>query len=145
MKRSITIISSAAIALAIFASCANQGANMLSGGPKDETPPEVVKSVPENYTTNFVATEVEITFDEYLKQTSGLNKKVVISPVMEELPDIQIRGKKLLIKFNGALLPDRTYALNFGESVADLNENNHPHFTNLNNDKSITGPKNRAP
>ena len=40
------------VALCIYA-CANRG--YPEGGPKDETPPQVVEEVPLSYTTNFKA------------------------------------------------------------------------------------------
>ena len=123
-RKTMNYFAAASISLLFLFSCANPGAKSLTGGPKDETPPVVVKSVPENYSTNFIATEVEITFDEYLKSLQGLNQKLIISPVMDEIPEIKIRGKSIVIKFKTELLPDRTYALNFGDAVADLNEGN---------------------
>ena len=35
----------------IFINCANRGTPQ--GGPKDETPPKIVKSEPENFSTHF--------------------------------------------------------------------------------------------
>ena len=51
--------------IALFTSCANIG--MPKGGPKDVTPPKVLKSIPKNYSTLFKGKEIEITFDEYIK------------------------------------------------------------------------------
>ena len=115
-------ISCFAFVLSLFA-CAQQGNKSLTGGLKDETPPVVEKSNPENYSTNFTASEVEIKFDEYV-QLKNLKEKLVISPVMEEKPEIEVKGKNLLIKFKSDLLPDRTYTLNFGDALVDLNESN---------------------
>ena len=44
--------------------CAQQGAPI--GGPKDEDPPEVIKAVPDNYSTNFGEEKIMITFNEFL-------------------------------------------------------------------------------
>ena len=49
----------------ILTHCANRGTT--SGGDKDVTPPVVIKSVPENFSVNFDATEIKIYFDEYIK------------------------------------------------------------------------------
>jgi len=102
--------------------CANPGTS-LSGGEKDETPPQLLLSTPENFTTNFTAEEVIIEFDEFLKLGNAA-AKLIISPVMDKKPEVKIRGKELHIKFLSELLPDRTYTLNFGDGIADLNENN---------------------
>jgi len=83
----------------------------------------VVESSPENYSTNFTAEKVEVKFDEYIK-LDKLKDKLVISPVMEEKPDIVAKGKMLEIEFNSELLPDRTYTINFGDALVDLNESN---------------------
>ena len=52
--------------LAIITSCANIG--MPTGGPKDVSPPRILKSTPKNYSTLFKAKEIEITFDEFIKE-----------------------------------------------------------------------------
>ena len=49
----------------LFINCANRGTP--GGGPKDETPPVIIKSVPENYSTNFSGNEIKVYFDEYVK------------------------------------------------------------------------------
>ena len=93
-----TVLLGLTTSLILLISCAQQG-NTLTGGEKDETPPELVESIPANFSTNFTATEVVITFNEYLKSLSGLNQKLVISPVMDEMPEIKLKGKKIIIKF----------------------------------------------
>ncbi len=102
-------------------SCAQQGS--LTGGPKDEKPPEILASDPPNYSIHFAAPVVKILFNEYfvLKE---IQKQLVISPPMAKKPEFKIRGKELEILFKDSLLPDRTYAINFGEAIADLNEGN---------------------
>lgn len=102
--------------------CANPGKS-LSGGAKDENPPVMLSSKPENFTTNFAVKEVIIEFDEFLKPGNPA-AKLIISPVMDKKPEVKIKGKSLLITFTSELLPNRTYTLNFGDGIADLNENN---------------------
>ena len=108
----------------IIASCANRGTP--SGGDKDILPPVIVKSEPENYTTNFNAKEIRIYFDEYIK-TKNLTKQLVISPPMKTQPDITPLGtasKYITIKIFDTLQPNTTYAFNFGNSIVDNNEEN---------------------
>lgn len=108
----------------IIASCANRGTP--SGGEIDVAPPVIVKSVPENYTTNFNAKEIRIYFDEYIK-TKNLSKQLVISPPMKTQPDITPLGsasKYITIKIFDTLQPNTTYAFNFGNSIVDNNEEN---------------------
>ncbi|WP_290700528.1 Ig-like domain-containing protein [Lacinutrix sp.] len=108
----------------IIASCANRGTP--SGGEKDILPPEIVKSEPENYTTNFNSKEIRIYFNEYIK-TKDLSKQLVISPPMKTQPDITPLGsasKYITIKIFDTLQPNTTYAFNFGNSIVDNNEEN---------------------
>jgi len=108
----------------IIASCANRGTP--TGGEKDILPPVIVKSEPENFTTNFKSKEIRIYFDEYIK-TKNLNKQLVISPPMKTQPDITPLGsasKYITIKIFDTLQPNTTYAFNFGNSVVDNNEEN---------------------
>ncbi|NNF81628.1 MAG: Ig-like domain-containing protein, partial [Flavobacteriaceae bacterium] len=110
--------------LLISVSCANRG--NPSGGERDTTPPEIVKSDPENLGTNFTADEIEIQFDEYVK-IKELSKNLIISPPMDPEPQITPLGsasKKITIKIYDTLRPNTTYALNFGESIVDNNEEN---------------------
>ncbi len=94
-----------------------------SGGPKDETPPKIVNSLPENFTTNFDEQIIEITFDEYF-QLKNAEKQLIISPPLDEKPEIKIKGKTLHINLNNELNDSTTYTLNFGNSIVDNNEGN---------------------
>lgn len=94
-----------------------------TGGPKDETPPVIVKSVPVSGITNFKGTEIEITFNEYV-QLDKLNEKFMMSPPVKEKPDIYLRGKSLFIKFMEELKDSTTYTLYFADAIKDLNEGN---------------------
>ena len=103
--------------------CAQQGGGMLVGGEKDTDPPVILSSTPENYSTNFTGDEFEFEFNEYFT-LKNINQKLIISPPMDEKPEIKVRGKKLQIKFLTELLPDVTYTLNFADALVDLNESN---------------------
>ncbi len=104
----------------LLQSCANISAP--TGGPKDETPPVMLRSEPENFATNFNGDQLEFKFDEYL-QLKDINKQFVMSPPMR-MPNITINGRELDVKFRDTLKPNTTYTLNFGNAVADLNEGN---------------------
>ena len=73
----------------IFSHCANKGT--ASGGPKDELPPVIIKSSPENFSLNFDSNEIVIYFDEYIKM-KDLQKQLIISPFMDPEPDISPVG-----------------------------------------------------
>ncbi|HAI20223.1 MAG TPA: hypothetical protein DCM10_20780, partial [Xanthomarina gelatinilytica] len=73
----------------LLANCANKG--RPGGGDKDVTPPVIVKSEPENFSTNFNDTEIKITFNEYIK-INNLQKQLIISPPMDPAPEISPQG-----------------------------------------------------
>lgn len=95
----------------------------LTGGKKDTIPPKVLKSVPENASVNFTAKEIEIQFDEYIT-LKDLANQLVVTPQLQETPEIEASGKKLKIKFTTPLKPNTTYRLFFGNAVTDIRENN---------------------
>ncbi|MEP3838182.1 MAG: Ig-like domain-containing protein [Algibacter sp.] len=113
----------------IIISCANRGTPQ--GGPKDETPPRIVKSEPENYSTNFKGNEIKVYFDEYIK-IKDISKQLIISPPMNTAPDVSpLSGgsKSITIKIYDTLQPNTTYAFNFGNSITDNNEGNpYPYY-----------------
>lgn len=113
------------VVITLFAvNCANRG--MPQGGEKDTEPPKVIKSEPENYSTNFSGKEIKIYFDEYIK-LKNLQKQLIISPPMKTQPEILPLGgasKRITIKIFDTLQPNMTYAFNFGQSVVDNNEEN---------------------
>jgi Big-like domain-containing protein len=111
------------VALLLFSNCAKKGAP--SGGPKDSIPPMIVRSNPENYTTNFSGDEIRIYFDEFIK-LKDLQKNLIISPPLEFQPIITpLNSSKVLkIKILDTLKPNTTYSFNFGKSIVDNNEEN---------------------
>tara|TARA_B100000497_G_C7691489_1_gene420614 strand:- start:1731 stop:3371 length:1641 start_codon:yes stop_codon:yes gene_type:complete len=119
-KYSLLLVS----ALLIGNSCANKIS--LSGGPKDEVPPQLdtLKSTP-NYQLQFTPQEIILTFDEFINFKDP-SKNVVISPPLQYGMEIDQRGKVIKISFDEkeVLKPDVTYIINFGESIADYTENN---------------------
>ncbi len=112
-----------------FINCANRGTP--GGGPKDETPPVIIRSDPENYSTNFTGNEIRVYFDEYVK-IKDLQKQLIISPPMTTQPEVTPLGgasKYITIKIHDTLQPNTTYAFNFGNSIADNNEGNpYPYY-----------------
>ena len=112
----------ALLLMALFSQrCANAVAP--TGGPKDNTPPVVVGTIPENRSTNFVGKKIEITFDEYVTLDNA-KQNVMISPPMKEKPDIKLKNKTVVVKFKEPLADNTTYTINFGASIKDLHEGN---------------------
>ncbi len=112
----------------LVSSCAKKGS--ITGGPKDEDPPQFIKAFPPNYSTNFAKNEIRIYFDEYIKLKDA-QKQIMISPPMDPMPEISPlggAGKYVKIKFIDTLLANTTYSINFGESIEDNNEGNANSF-----------------
>ena len=101
--------------------CAQLGSP--TGGPRDEDPPVVVESTPPNYSTRFEARKILITFDEYVV-LDNVNQELVVSPPMEEKPEIKLRKKTIIIQFEETLKENTTYTFNFGSAIKDLHEGN---------------------
>lgn len=104
-------------------SCAKRGT--ITGGLKDTIAPVLSVSFPKNFSTNFKAKEIKLTFDEYIK-LKNLNKQLIISPPMKNEPLILpvTASKFLTIKIKDTLQPNTTYSFNFGQSIEDNNEGN---------------------
>ena len=93
------------------------------GGPKDTKPPKVLNMTPKDLTRNFNAKKIVIEFDEFIKLNNEF-KEFSISPDQERPPILKARKKILEIQLQDSLEKNTTYTLNFGKSVADINENN---------------------
>lgn len=106
-------------------SCASVGTPV--GGVTDYDPPVPLVYAPENYSTDFKAEKITVTFDERIKY-KNLNKEIVVSPPIKNIvqrikPTAALPSKKMEIDLSGIeLLPNTTYTLNFGSSVGDNHE-----------------------
>lgn len=105
----------------LIAACAKRATP--SGGPKDEKPPEIVESEPENGSTNFKGDNFVVTFNEYVA-FNQLNEKFMVSPPMGNKPNIYLRGKSLHVDFLEELRDSTTYTFYFQDAIRDLNEGN---------------------
>ncbi|MDR7372598.1 Ig-like domain-containing protein [Flavobacterium aquidurense] len=107
----------------LMMSCAKRGS--ITGGLKDTLAPVLKYSSPKNYSTDFKANEIILTFDEYVK-LKNTNKQLIISPPMKHEPVIlpTTASKEITIKIIDTLQPNTTYSMNFGQSIADNNEGN---------------------
>ncbi len=94
-----------------------------SGGPKDTEPPVIIKSVPPSGAVLFKGNTITITFNEYIV-LDKLNEKFMISPPMEQKPNITVKGKTIKIEFRENFKDNTTYTLYFQDAIKDLNEGN---------------------
>ena len=106
---------------ALLVACASIGSP--EGGPRDYTPPQVVKSSPAPGTLNFKGNKVEIVFDEIVN-LKDQQKKVIISPAPRTQPLIRTVGKKVTVEFRDTLQDNTTYVIDFSNAIEDNNESN---------------------
>ena len=62
-----------------------------SGGPKDLTPPVLLRTEPENFTTEFKAEKIRLYFDELIK-LSDVQNQLIVSPPLKYPPQITPQG-----------------------------------------------------
>ena len=108
--------------------CARRGSP--TGGPKDTTPPVLIKADPENLTTEFKAKKIKLYFDEYIK-LEDVQNQLIVSPPLKYNPEVIPQGgasKYVEITLKDTLLENTTYTLNFGQSIVDNNEGNPNSF-----------------
>lgn len=110
-----------AVAILTIYGCASM--QRPQGGPRDRTPPKLLKATPPNMTRNFNAKNIELQFDEYFKLTNQY-QEITMSPAMNRAPEYKIKQKSLVINFKDSLQKNTTYVINFGKAIADVNESN---------------------
>ncbi|MDR1406352.1 MAG: Ig-like domain-containing protein [Prevotellaceae bacterium] len=121
-EKIVYCLTGAALLLCFCIRCASTQAGP-SGGPKDTIPPVLLRTMPKENTTHFAGKKVELTFNEYIA-LKEVSKNVVMSPPSLRRPLVQRRGKDIQVVFQDTLLPDRTYSIDFGNSLTDNNEGN---------------------
>lgn len=100
--------------------CAN--VTSPTGGPKDETPPKLLSTIPKQGQTNYQGRGITLEFDEYLKLKNP-KEEIIITP---DIKDAKYSVKKnlVIIEFPQKLLDSTTYSIAFREAIQDLNEGN---------------------
>ncbi len=111
--------------LLTLGSCARVGTPL--GGDKDSLAPVFLGSNIDTTRINIPTSlkSLRLDFDEYIT-LKDVQRNLTISPplkVKKILPSM-LGNKYVLIEWDEALLENTTYNLNFGNAIADLNENN---------------------
>ncbi len=101
--------------------CANIGSP--EGGPRDYTPPMMLRSNPLAGSVNFKGKKVELVFDEIVN-LKDQTTRVVVSPAPKEQPIIRAQGKKITVEFQDELEENTTYVIDFTDAIEDNNEGN---------------------
>ena len=102
-------------------SCAQQA--RPQGGPRDEEPPEVIRTNPEIGSLNFAGDEVTVYFTEPIRKPV-YDKEIFISPFITP-PQIKLADsyRKFSINFKEPLRPETTYIITLSE-IKDNSEGN---------------------
>lgn len=93
------------------------------GGPKDTTPPKVVKESPANHSTLFNSKSIKISFNEFVVLNNP-SKTVIVSPPLNKNPELEIVGKSVVIKLPDSLRSNTTYSIVLSETIKDYTEGN---------------------
>lgn len=123
MQRFLSSIFILLIALSTV-QCARRG--RPSGGPRDETPPVLIKADPVNESVEFKGQSFKLYFDEYV-QLKNIDQQLIVSPPLKYPVEFSpsLRASKVIeVIIADTLQENTTYAFNFGQSIEDYNEGN---------------------
>ena len=107
--------------LLLVVGCARMGSP--DGGWYDDDPPRVVSATPADQSTNVTTQKITILFDEFIKLEDP-TQNVIVSPPQLEMPEIQAKGKKIVVELKDSLKPNTTYTIDFSDAISDNNEGN---------------------
>jgi len=112
----------------IISSCAK--ISPLDGGYKDTLSPVLIYSDPKNRSINFKEKVFSFQFDEII-DASELSQKLIISPYLNNTPELKFKKNSLLLTFDSSFKENTTYILNFADGVKDITEGNPAKNTKL--------------
>ena len=95
----------------------------LTGGFEDTIPPNIIKSFPDNFSTNLDEPSFVFEFDEVI-DVSKLKEKLIISPYYEGSFEIKAKKNSLSLLFDTLFNKNTTYIFNFADGVVDITEGN---------------------
>lgn len=101
--------------------CASQ--TTPTGGPKDETPPELINSNPTDGQKNFKNEVLELTFDEYIKLKDP-KEEILITPSPGKNTKFLVKKNKVLVIPEFQWQENTTYSISFRDGIQDLTEGN---------------------
>lgn len=105
----------------LIVSCAQ--VSTPQGGPRDMKKPELVKSFPDNKTTNFQGQTIRMEFDKAV-QPNDLKRQLLVTPSVQNPYTFTYEKNFIELKFENPLEENTTYFLNFRDGVQDLTEKN---------------------
>ena len=95
----------------------------LTGGEKDTIPPNIINSLPVEFSTNINPDVFFFEFDE-LVDASKLKEKLIISPYYDGSFDVKVKKNTISISFDSAFNKNTTYIFSFADGVVDVTEQN---------------------
>ena len=93
-----------------------------TGGPRDETGPQILFTEPETGTTNFSGNEVSFYFDEFVKRES-IKNNIIIEPDFGANYSTKWKKKRLTVNFKDPLPDSTTIILTLSGSISDTRGN----------------------
>ncbi|QQT30689.1 Ig-like domain-containing protein [Sphingobacterium multivorum] len=121
LKTRLLILSMFIMLIGLSIQCAS--IQQPTGGPKDSIPPKILLESPTNFSKNFTAKKIVITFDEYIK-LANQQKEFSITPDMGSNPEFKVKKKNLEITLPDSLEKNTTYSIYFGKGLVDYNAGN---------------------
>jgi uncharacterized protein (DUF2141 family) len=109
------------IYLIITSACASVA--MPTGGPKDETPPELISSIPAINEKNFKGNSIELDFNEDIKLKDP-KEEILITPSLGKETKFTSKKRKVVIEPELPWTDNTTYNITFREGIQDLTEGN---------------------
>ena len=100
----------------LIISCA--AVKLPPGGPKDTTPPKLIRSDPAQGTTLWEGGNIRLYFSEYMSE-NGIQKAFAISPALKKGINIDLNGDMIEIEILDTLETDRTYILTISRDLKD--------------------------
>jgi len=100
----------------LIISCA--AIKLPSGGPKDTTPPKLIRSDPAQGTTLWEGGNIRLYFSEYMSE-NGIHKAFTISPALKKEINIELNGDIIEIEILDTLETNRTYILTISRDLKD--------------------------
>ena len=115
------MIRAALYILLFVTSCAQ--VKPLTGGFEDTIPPNIIRSLPDNFNTNQKEPVFVFEFDEIV-DVSKLKEKLIISPYYDGSFEIKSKKNTLSLIFDSAFNENTTYIFNFADGLVDITEGN---------------------
>ncbi len=90
-----------------------------AGGPTDNTPPQIVETIPENGAANVSEASLRLVFSEHVNERS-FQQALSIVPEPETPPELDWRGTRVDIRLADPLRDNATYVFTIDTALRDL-------------------------